>query len=163
MRHTIIAVFLLAALAGTAAAGQFEDAVSAHERGDYATALREFRVLAEQDDASAQHNLGVMYERGYGVPQNYAEAVKWYKKVAEQGQVDAQYNLGVMYALGVGVTTDHVQSHMWFNLAGAQGHTAAAKIRDIVAEDMTPAQVAEARRRAGKWQPRRQSGAAPDK
>ncbi len=45
MRHAIIAVLLLAALAGTAVAGPFEDAVSAHERGDYATALREFRVL----------------------------------------------------------------------------------------------------------------------
>ncbi len=48
MRHAIIAVLLLVALAGTAAAGPFEDAVSAHQRGDYATALREFRVLAAQ-------------------------------------------------------------------------------------------------------------------
>ena len=43
MRHTIIAVlaaFLLTALAGTAVAGPFEDAVSAYDRGDYATAVR---------------------------------------------------------------------------------------------------------------------------
>ncbi len=40
MRHAIIAVLLLAALAGTAVAGPFEDAVSAYDRGDYATAVR---------------------------------------------------------------------------------------------------------------------------
>ncbi len=46
MRHATIVVLLLAALAGTAVAGPFEDAVSAYERGDYATALRELRVKA---------------------------------------------------------------------------------------------------------------------
>ncbi len=51
MRHAFIAVLLLAALAGTAVAGPYEDAASAYERGDYATALREFRVLAEQGSA----------------------------------------------------------------------------------------------------------------
>ena len=41
--------------------------------------------LAEQGDAEAQFNLGVMYANGEGVPQDYAEAVKWYPKAAEQG------------------------------------------------------------------------------
>ncbi len=68
MRHAILAVLLLAALAGTAVAGPFEDAVSAYERGDYVTALREFRVLAAQGQAEAQYNLGVMYDIGQGVP-----------------------------------------------------------------------------------------------
>ncbi len=35
MRHAIIAVLLLAAIAGTAVAGPFEDAVSAVKRGDH--------------------------------------------------------------------------------------------------------------------------------
>ena len=74
MRHAISAVLLLAALAGTAVAGPFEDAVSAVERGDYATAPREFRVLAEQGMADAQYNLAVMYSTGHGVPQDYTKA-----------------------------------------------------------------------------------------
>ncbi len=74
MRHATIAVLLLAALAGTAVAGPLEDAFSAYERGDYATALREFRVLAEQGDANAQYNFGVMYSTGHGVPQDYTKA-----------------------------------------------------------------------------------------
>ncbi len=82
MRHAIIAVLLLTALAGTAVAGPFEDAVSAYERGDYATALREFRVLAEQGNAEAQTRLGTMYLRGIGVPQDAAEAERWYREAA---------------------------------------------------------------------------------
>ena len=88
MRHAIIAVlvtFVLATPAGTAVAGPFEDAVSANDRGDYATAVREFRVLAAQGHAIAQYSLGVMYSKGQGVPQDYAVAVKWYRKAAEQG------------------------------------------------------------------------------
>ncbi len=52
----------------------WDEAVAAYQRGDYATALREFRPLAEQGNAGAQHNLGVMYYNGHGVPQDYAEA-----------------------------------------------------------------------------------------
>ncbi len=74
MRHAIIAVLLLAALGGTAVAGPYEDAISAYERGDYATALREFRVLAAQGRADAQYNLGFLYENGQGAPQDYAQA-----------------------------------------------------------------------------------------
>src|SRR3990172_3515441 len=56
--------------------GQFEDATAAYERGDYATAFRLMKPLAEKGDAKAQHNLGLMYYQGQGVPQNYAEAAK---------------------------------------------------------------------------------------
>ncbi len=68
----------------------FDEAVAAYKRGDYATAIREWRPLAEQGNAKAQFNLGVMYDRGLGVPQDYAEAVKWYRKAAEQGHAGAQ-------------------------------------------------------------------------
>ncbi len=67
-----------------------------------------------------------------------------------------------MYYEGHGVVQDYVQAHMWLNLAAARGGGDYAKVRDIVAERMSPAQIAEAQRRAEKWQPRRQSGAAPD-
>jgi uncharacterized protein len=47
--------------------------------------LRLLRPLAEQGVAPAQHDLGVMYANGQGVPQDYATAVSWYRKAAEQG------------------------------------------------------------------------------
>ncbi len=84
MRRAIIAVLLLAALAGTAAAGPYEDAVSAYERGDYATTLRLLRPLAEQGDAIALFNLGVMYDNGQGVPQDNVQAYKWFDLAAAE-------------------------------------------------------------------------------
>ena len=50
-----------------------EDGITAYLHGDYAAALRLFQSLAEHGDASAQSNLGVMYEQGRGVAQNYRE------------------------------------------------------------------------------------------
>ncbi len=88
----------------------FDEGVAAYNRGDYATALREFRPLAEQGDAAAQHNLGLMYHIGQGVTQDYAKAVKWYRKAAEQGDAKAQHNLGFMYQNAKGVPDDHAEA-----------------------------------------------------
>ncbi len=63
----------------------WDEVGAAHQRGDYATVVRELRPLAEQGDASAQFFLGSMYYVGTGVPQDYAETAKWYRKAAEQG------------------------------------------------------------------------------
>ncbi len=82
--------------------------------------------------------------------------VKLYLMAAEQGVAQAQYNLGVMYGDGEGVPQDYVQAHLWFNLAAAQGQEQAKKNRDIVAEKMTPAQIAEAQRLARDWKPKKQ-------
>jgi hypothetical protein len=71
----------------------FQTGVDAYNRGDYATAYREFLPLAKQGDAKAQNNLGVMYDNGLGAPQDYAEAVRWYRLAAEQGVAEAQNNL----------------------------------------------------------------------
>ena len=46
--------------------GPLEDAAAAYQRGNYATALRLWRPLAEQGDAEAQSNLGLMSAEGRG-------------------------------------------------------------------------------------------------
>ena len=98
---------------------------SAYERGDYATALREWKPLAKQGNASAQFNLGMTYANGRGVPQDYKTAVKWYKLAAKQGLVDAQYTLGVLYANGQGVPQDYKTAVKWYELAAEQGDVSA--------------------------------------
>ena len=125
----------------------------------FTTALNEWRPLAEQGMAEAQHKLGIMYTNGEGVAQDYAEAVKWYRLAAEQGYDHAQYNLGIRYDEGQGVTQDYVQAHMWFNLAASrqprgENRDLAVSNRDIVEAKMTPAQVAEAQRLAREWKPK---------
>jgi len=121
----------------------FQAGMDAYQRGDYATAYREFLPLAEQGDAEAQNNLGAMYVNGKGVLQDYAEALKWFRLAAEQGVAGAQNNLGVMYYEGKGVLQDYKQAYAWWNLAAAQGYENAAMYRSVIQKRMTPAQVAE--------------------
>ncbi len=156
-RVTAFAV-LLVVLAAPAWAG-WDEGIAAYKRGDYATAFREMRPLAEQGLANAQFNLGLMYRKGQGVPQDDAEAVRWYRRAAEQDDAATQVALGVMYGKGHGVPQDYVQAHMWFNLSAAglppgKDLDSAAENRDNVAKLMTPAQIAEAQRLAGEWRPR---------
>jgi FOG: TPR repeat, SEL1 subfamily len=121
LKHALAAIILVLSFAAPVAAGPFEDAAAAYGRGDYATALRLFRPLADQGDAAAQYNLGVMYDNGQGVPQNDAEAVKWFRLAADQGDASAQFNLGTMYDKGEGVPQNYAEAAKWYRLAADQG------------------------------------------
>jgi TPR repeat protein len=123
----------------------------AHSRGNYATALREYRLLAEQDVPAAQVSLAEMYRSGQGVQQDYKEAVKWYRKAAEQGDAGAQKNLGYLYGNGLGVPKDLIKSYMWYYIASVSGHKGALGKRDFTRKKMTPAQIAEAQKLAQDW------------
>ena len=94
----------------------FDKGLAAVKRGDFATALREWTPLAEQGDAIAQTSLGVLYERGDGVPQDIKQAVRWYRLAAEQGDAIAQFNLGIMYDNGRGVSQDYKEAVKWYRL-----------------------------------------------
>ena len=112
--------------------------------GDFVTALKEFKPLAEQGDVRAQFNLGVMYYNGDGVPQDYKTAMKWYTLSAEQGNAGGQVFLGIMYAIGQGVIQDNVYAHMWFSIAASSGSEGGIKYRDVVLERMTLSQIEKA-------------------
>jgi TPR repeat protein len=96
-------------------------AQKALEVGDYATALREFRLLAEQGHAEAQSHLGGMYALGQGVPQNHTEAAQWFHKAAAQGHAGAQAVLGHLYLKGQGVQQDYTEAARWSRKAAEQG------------------------------------------
>jgi TPR repeat protein len=125
----LIVCLLTFSMAVTAYSGQFEDAVAAYERGDYATAYRLIKPLAQEGIPEAQYNLGLMYDQGKGVPQDYAEAVKWYRRAAEQGDANAQYNLGQMYREGRGVPQNDAEAVKWFRKAAEQGYAGAQRKR----------------------------------
>ena len=107
--------------APTLAADQLQQAKEAYQRGDYATALRLFRPLAEKGDAEARYALGFMYEQGQGVPLDHREAAKWFRESAAKGYAYAQSRLGVMYAEGQGLPQDYQEAVKWFQLAAEQG------------------------------------------
>ena len=92
--------------ANYAAGLNLQKGLEAYNAKDYAEALRQFRLLAEQGWASGQYFLGEMYDHGKGVTQDYKEAARLYRLSAEQGLKLAQTNLGEMYDHGKGVTQD---------------------------------------------------------
>jgi TPR repeat protein len=115
-----LALVILLALTIPTNAGPFEEGLAAAKRGDYVTALRFWRPLAEHGNATAQYNLGLIYENGRGVPQDPVNAVKWYRMAAEQGHANAQNNLGFMYANGQGVPQDYGEAIKWYRRAADQ-------------------------------------------
>ena len=80
-----------------------------------------YEKAAQDGDATAQNNLGVLYDTGGIVARDRAKAVYWYRKAAEQGAATAQYNLAVMYHVGLGVPKDDEQAAAWCKKAAAQG------------------------------------------
>lgn len=106
-------------------AGPYEDGIEAAKRGDYETALKTFRSLADDGDPQGQTGLGRMYQEGQGVPQDYAEAANWYRRAAEQGNAEGQYNLAVLYRTGQGVAKDFAEAMKWYEKAAEQGHAEA--------------------------------------
>ena len=84
--------------------------------------LTDIISAAKQGEAEAQNDLGLMYVKGNGVPQDYTEAVKWFRKAVEQGYAPAQYNLGIAYQVGKGVPKNYAEAIQWYLKAAEQGH-----------------------------------------
>jgi TPR repeat protein len=85
----LLPLTILAILLTPLAHADFQAGVDAYDRKDYATAFKEWQPLAEEGDALAQYNLGVMYANGQGVPQDYIQASMWVNLAAAQGQEEA--------------------------------------------------------------------------
>ena len=99
-----------------------DDARNAYNNGDYTTALREVKPVAEQGLSEAQVLLGVIYELGQGVAQDFSIAVEWYHRAAEQGDATAQRNLGNKYYHGEGVALSYPEAAKWYLKSAEQGH-----------------------------------------
>lgn len=119
---------------------------------DHKKAAKLFRKAAENGNSNAQFALGCMYQNGQGVEMNYREAVKWYLKAAQSGNAYGQYLMGLSLKDGSGVPKDPIESYKWIHLAAAQNmeeeHTEA---RDQLSLILTPAMVAEGKRRADQF------------
>ncbi len=90
MRWATVMLELVVVLVAAPAWADFRAGAEAYERFDYATALKEWRPLAEQGDAAAQYNLGVMYREGQDVPQDDVRAHMWFNLSAAHGMESAR-------------------------------------------------------------------------
>lgn len=121
---------------------------------DHRQAVDWYRKAADQGNIIAQYNLGEIYREGRpGIPEDHAAALNWYRSAAEHGYPKAQASLGSMYALGMGVEKDLVRGYKWYELAAARGEKLAARNRNLIEEEMSPQQIANARRLARQWSP----------
>ena len=121
----VILPFVLLLWSAVCFAGEFEDGLAAYKRGDYKTAVAKWTIGANKGDAEAQNNLGLMYAKGLGVPQDDKRSVSWFRKAAEKDHAEAQNNLGLTYAKGLGVPQDDKQAVSWFRKAAEKGYAEA--------------------------------------
>ena len=77
--------------------------------------------LANQENASAQYALGIIYYNGKGVRQDYTKTIEWFTKAANQEYALAQYNLGLMYGRGEGVRQNTATAKEYFGKACDNG------------------------------------------
>ena len=87
LKHAIAAILLMLALAVPLAAGPLEDGYTAYTRGDFATAMRLMRPLADQGDVTAQTVVGLMHYFNYG---DHVSAYMWFNLAAAQGNTFAE-------------------------------------------------------------------------
>lgn len=118
--HFVALAALLLVPVLSAPAADLNAGVQAARRGDYAAAQRELRPLAEEGNAVAQFNMGIMYAQGHGVKQDKTQAVAWFRKAAEQELVQAQAVMGTIYARGMGVEQDNAEAVRWYLRAAEQ-------------------------------------------
>jgi uncharacterized protein len=159
MRNSSLVPTLLsftALIAAVPAFADFQAGLDAYQKGDYVGAAKEWRPMAEEGNAPAQYNLGLLYLDGHGVPQSTVEAANWFRRAAEQDYVPAQHNLGAMYGSGQGVKRDYVQAYKWLNICAAKGNTGCLTQRDLIAKKLKPAQVVEAQRLATDFKPQKE-------
>lgn len=72
------------------------------------------------------------------------------KRAAEAGNAEAQLNLGILYEYGYRLQGNKVEALAWYMAAADQGLKLAAKHRDKLMAELTPAQVEQARTRSAK-------------
>jgi len=132
MKRVVIGLMCISS--SVAAFAGYDDGMTAYQKQDYVTALKEWKPLAEQGNLDAQYNLGILYENGQGVAKDYKQAFFWYKKVANQGYPNAQNKIGVMYAEGKGVERDYPQAAHWLRNAADQDVPAAQSTLALLLE-----------------------------
>ena len=81
---------------------------------EYDKAFKWYSTLAEKGNAAAQNNLGVMYDRGRGVPMDKVKASELFLQSAQGGDSVAMANIAYQFIHGEGVDVDLEQAVSWY-------------------------------------------------
>jgi len=129
---------------------------------DFAEATHWFRKAAEQGQGESQFSMGMRCLLGQSVAQDDTEAARWFRLAADQGVGMAASMLAELYAKGRGVPQDLVEAYKWLAVAGNQIEPTRVSVTlNDLEKKLTPAQLAEAQRRAKEFVPKRTGPADP--
>ncbi|MBW2293954.1 MAG: sel1 repeat family protein [Deltaproteobacteria bacterium] len=92
---------------------------------DFEAGRRWLELAIEHGDSSAVYNLGMVYERGQGVPVDLVRAISLFRRAADLGLLNAQNALGRAYESGMGVEVDLEEALRWYQSAAEQGFAVA--------------------------------------
>ncbi|CAA6603783.1 conserved exported hypothetical protein [Rhodospirillaceae bacterium LM-1] len=122
MRMALAVMILLADGINCADAGPMEDAEAAFNRGNFEAAVRIWKPLADQGNATAQYRLAEAYSEGKGVAKDGAEAARWLRKSADHGDAGSQYATGYFFSTGLLVPQDDAEAVRWYRKSADQGY-----------------------------------------
>lgn len=83
----------------------------------------------------------VLAQRYYDA-KSYRRAAQCWLLAAKQGSSSAQSRLGALQVVGLGLPKDRVQAYAWLNLAASAGDPDVIALRDKLAEQLEPGQLA---------------------
>ena len=131
---------------------------------NYANAAKIFAVLSDHGVPKDESSLANLYDHGWGVPQDFGQAARSFTLAANQNDANAQGNLGILYKAGQGEPQDNVQAYKWLTISinnnsdpAGDSFRASMKMylmqqRDLLAHQMTKAEIAHAQAMAANWQ-----------
>lgn len=90
---------------------------------------------ANSGNSLAQHELGLRYLLGDGIPADTIKAVYWIRKAAENNLTAAKYNLGIMLINGIGISWDPFLAFKYFKSAAREGMLQAEYVLSILYTD----------------------------
>lgn len=122
MKRIPMTIVVLALLTAPAWAGDLTTAAAAWQAEDFAKAYEELKVQAADQDADALFLIGLMHDRGLGVPRNKDEAFFWYRAAAALGHEVSRSAIGSMHLLGSGAPKNNERAAAWFRGAAERGN-----------------------------------------
>lgn len=148
--------FYKAAVAGHVRA-QYNLALSLHHgRGverNLSEAAKWYLRAAEGGNARAMYNTSLCYSSGEGLVRSHQQARKWMKRAADCGHSKAQYEHGLrLFSSGEMIT-----ALVYLELATRAGETAAAHVKDVLLQQLSPTSRASAMLSADNWRALRYS------
>ena len=115
-------VFLVLTLFSTLSQGDnLERGIYELNRGEFHAAIEQFRPLVAEGYAPAQYQMGVVHQKGYGVPKDGMKALALFELAAKQNYSDAQFELALIYNEGKLVKQDMKKAYSLTHKAAKKG------------------------------------------